>query len=116
MHHIYRNPARTIAEGLEAGNSDIRPVVVQLGNLGIKLAILGYKKDNLCPINNTLKDCTDLIKEHGILTHVLNNPNAGHLAPQVYPQEVARVHLSLIKAMNKSGKRPTSVGHLPKAA
>lgn len=112
LHHIYRNPARTLAEGIAVANSNVREVLPEISAQGIGTGMVGYRNDRLCPVDNALRDGGHLVD----IAYVFDNPEAGHLAAQLYPEEVGHTHLQIFSALNTSPQDHSSISSLPAAA
>lgn len=104
LYHIYRNPGRTMAEGIAVGNSNIHSSLLEMSLQGTKSAILAYKADLLCPAEGIFRDGSHRVDQNILF----DLPRAGHLAPQIYPEFVGRVHLQILKALEDRPRKPKS--------
>lgn len=85
------NPFRTGLEALSISGDDIRSRVVNLGDLGVKVAILDAVSDYLTP-NHTVRDGIGQLVD---VYRVHPNTEIGHLGPQVYALETAMEYHSI---------------------
>jgi pimeloyl-ACP methyl ester carboxylesterase len=96
LHYIWRNPSRTLAEGLRAATVDIRPEITALGALGLKTGAIQFPKDSLFPPSENTEATKRLFDAY----EVLPNPNANHLAPQLLPRQVAGAQLGMLARLH----------------
>lgn len=86
LHYLWRNPYQTCIEGVGASNCDIRPTVVQLGEAGIKTAILNFASDHLTcnkTTQNEMEGHVDFCETHPKV-------DLGHLAINLEPEVVGQ--------------------------
>ncbi|CAN5690713.1 hypothetical protein BH23PAT2_BH23PAT2_01900 [soil metagenome] len=96
LRYMVRNPYRTSVEAVGASNCNIRPSLSRLGELGVKTAILNFKADRLIDNQKAeaeLERSVDYCKTHPA-------KYLGHLAPQMYPQLVAKFLTDISDTIN----------------
>lgn len=81
----FGNTLRTGVEAVSISNADIRSRVVQLGDLGVKVAIMDALADRLTPNTSVASTLGMLVDHYSMHPH----PEVGHLGPQVHALEVA---------------------------
>ena len=93
LHYIWRNPYRTGIEGLGVSNCDNRPTIIEIGNAGVKTAILNFASDHLICNKTTQNEMEDKVD------HCETHPrqDLGHLAPNLEPEAVATRLMEIIQ-------------------
>lgn len=96
LHYIWRNPYRTAVEGVGLSNCDNRPTIVEIGNAGVKTAILNFANDRLICNKTTQAEMEDKVD------HCETHPDEslGHLAPNLQPEIVATRLTHIINKIN----------------
>ena len=97
LHYIFRNPPRTLAEGLNAGSANLHPHIKELVARGIGAAAIQSPKDIYFHAEAVERDASHLF---GDRFHVRHDPEANHLAPQLDPYGTAQAIMHLL------GQRP----------
>lgn len=100
VEYVMAGGLRAVKEGLSIGNCSIRDKAAQLGELGIKTAIYGYRADAMIPIQESLEHSGHLVD----LSAIFPYPEVGHLAPQIYPEVVGKAQLEIIDALTGTNK------------
>lgn len=85
LDYVYKNPARLVGEAITAANSDIKPGLSQLGELGVKTAIGAFTKDCFFDEADMRKNSESIVD---IFEDIEAN-RAGHIAPQLEYETVA---------------------------
>lgn len=83
LRYYLRKPSRTIGEARTCLTDDMRPKVMKLGELGVKMGFLGFERDPLIPTRHIGDSVSLLVDRYEIM------PGAGHLGPQLYPVETS---------------------------
>ncbi|HVC35944.1 MAG TPA: alpha/beta hydrolase [Candidatus Dormibacteraeota bacterium] len=78
-----RNPLRTVGEMISCMVADVRPQMTALRILGVKLGMLCLEKDKLLPPKLSIEGASQLVDHYEVIL------DAGHIAPQTKPLEVA---------------------------
>lgn len=81
VHYYGVNPARTVGEIYACLSTDVRPEVWALGKQGVRSAFIAFEHDSLIPPNEDLHDTVDYYEVM---------PDAGHMAPQLKAERVAK--------------------------
>jgi pimeloyl-ACP methyl ester carboxylesterase len=90
IHYYASNPARTAGEMYACLSTDIRPTIHQLGAKGVTSAFISFEHDALIPPNPYIGNVVDYYTEM---------PDAGHMAPQLKAQRVARTIIGTLDAL-----------------
>jgi hypothetical protein len=102
IHYIFRNPGRTLAEGLNAGSVNLHKRIERLAALGIGAAAIQSPKDLFFPVEAVESHSRHLFGEH---FYTREDPEANHIAPQLDPSGTAEAILRAIHALN-AARRP----------
>ncbi|MGI9028222.1 MAG: alpha/beta hydrolase [Candidatus Saccharimonadales bacterium] len=97
LYYIVRNPLKTAVEGISISNSDIRPDVKRLRDIGIKTAIMIGEADNYISGKKTREESAGLAD----VFVIFSDPKANHLAPQKMPLMVAAAHAQVLKRLHE---------------
>lgn len=105
--YIWRNPYRTCAECLNVCGCDNRDKLADIGNAGVKTAIMNFASDRLI-CNKTTQDEVGGLVDH-CETHP--NPSFGHLAPNLSKQSgsVAERIVYILDKINAPATAATGV-------
>jgi pimeloyl-ACP methyl ester carboxylesterase len=90
VHYIFRNPALTLVEGLNAGSTNLHGRIHRLHEKGIGVAALQAHNDVFSPAEKVLADCDELLGAH---MYTREHTAAGHLDPQLDPYGTAKLIL-----------------------
>jgi pimeloyl-ACP methyl ester carboxylesterase len=102
--YAFRGGMRTLKEGISIGSCDIREVVHELGNLGVRTAMLTFPADAMIPARPSLEHSGHLVD----LAAILPYRRVGHLGPQTHPEAVGQAQLEILDALNG-----TDLAHKP---
>lgn len=108
LHYIGRHPARTLAEGLHAGSTNLHTRIERLGELGIGVSAIQSPGDIYFPLHAVERDSRHLFGDH---FHKRDDSEANHLAPQLDPVGTAEAviyALDLQRSRAESGSEPTA--------
>ena len=95
LHYAFQNPLRTGAEAIAVSRSNITESIERARENGIKIARLQFKSDPFFPTGNISEEsklAVDLYLE-------FHDPEAGHLAPLLQPEEIATTNHQMMTAM-----------------
>lgn len=92
----FGNSIRTGVEAVSISNADIRSRVVQLGDLGIKVAIMDAPADRLTPNSSVATTLGTLVDHYSMHPH----SEIGHLGPQVHALEVAMEYHAIDRVLH----------------
>lgn len=95
-HYMLRNPYKTLLEGIIVADCDIRDRVSDLGNLGIKTAILVGQSDTLISAERTAEKSMGI---SDIFAHY-DAKEANHIWAQTHPLETALTHKQILSALH----------------
>lgn len=96
-YYMLRNPYRTLLEGIIVANCDIREKVKNLGEFGIKTAILVGQADTLISADRTIaksQGVADIIASYDAL-------EANHIWPQTHSLETALTHHKILAKLHQ---------------
>jgi pimeloyl-ACP methyl ester carboxylesterase len=99
LHYIARHPARTLAEGLNAGSTNLHSRIERLGALGIGISAIQSPNDIYFPVEAVERHSRHLFGEH---FHIRSDPESNHLAPQLDPLGTAH---AIIQALDRHHPR-----------
>jgi pimeloyl-ACP methyl ester carboxylesterase len=103
LRYVLKNPFRTAGEGIAVSLSDIRPGLNQLQELGIGTACIAAVNDQLFRYNLVEKQ----LKGHvDVFTAMDTPPTAGHMAPQLFPKETARIIIETMARLAEQKTQP----------
>ncbi len=96
LFHVFRNLPRTLAEGVHAGTTDVRPRLQMLGELGIARAAILSASDTYSPANSVERDSGHVFDK----IYRREDPFSNHLAPQLDPVGTAIAIANVLDAMH----------------
>jgi pimeloyl-ACP methyl ester carboxylesterase len=82
FNYIRRHPARSLAEGLDAGSANLHDGIERLFYRGIAVSVLQSRNDVYFGHEAVERDSGHLLGEH---LHTRDDPDSNHLAPQLDP-------------------------------
>lgn len=91
-YHALRNPARTLAEGVDAGSTNLRDRWNGLGAVGVRREAIQSRADVYSPVDAVERDNRDVLD--GIRRR--HSPQSGHLDPQLDPQGTADIIIDIL--------------------
>jgi pimeloyl-ACP methyl ester carboxylesterase len=94
LHYIGRHPARTLAEGLNAGATNLHPRIEEIIARGIFVSAIQSPGDIYFPFDDVERDSRHLFGDH---FHKRDDPESNHLAPQLDPVGTAEIILHALK-------------------
>lgn len=86
LNYIRRHPARALAEGLDAGSSNLHESIARLAYRGIGVSAIQSRHDVYFDAGAVERDSGHLFGDH---FHTREDPASNHLAPQLDPQGTA---------------------------
>ncbi len=93
LHYVWRHPGRTLAEGLNAGSTNLHARIRRLGSRGIWVSAIQSPSDTYFKLEEVRRDSQHLFGEH---FHVRDDPDSNHLAPQLDPEGTADLIMSAL--------------------
>lgn len=96
LDYFMRNPLRTMAEGLAVANCNIQDNLSRIKDAGVMIGGLLFASDELFIEDNVRE-------QSGHLFHILDtfdNPDVGHMGPQLHGQAVARTVVDITCRLN----------------
>jgi pimeloyl-ACP methyl ester carboxylesterase len=108
-HYVFRNPGRTIAEGVNAGSTNLHQRLEMLGEQGIYRAAIQSEDDTFFPVRKVERDSRHLFDAF----HIREDPSANHMAPQLDPAGTAE---TVIRLLNQVQPKPEPLHILDIAA
>lgn len=95
LDYVFSNPLRTVAEGMAVAHCDIRPVVNNLGKVGVKRAVLLFPADEFFPLEEVQSNAQHLVD----ILEVYGHERGKHITPQLEPECVGRTILNIISRL-----------------
>lgn len=95
-HYIFRNPGRTLAEGVDAAITNLHKRLQALGELGIKRVALHSRHDRYFPLDLVERDARDLFD----VFFTRADPESNHLDPILRPKTTALVISEALSQVN----------------
>ncbi|MGH7193563.1 MAG: alpha/beta hydrolase [Candidatus Saccharimonadales bacterium] len=86
--YMWRHPGRTLAEGVDAGSSNLHEGIARLLYRGIPVSVVQSRNDIYFAHGSVHQDSGHLFGEH---FHLRDDPDSNHLAPQLDPRGTAEL-------------------------
>lgn len=99
LYYIFRDPVRTLREGVAVASCDSREDLTKIRNMGIGIGALLFGRDGFF-------EQDDIMKHSGNLLDVVRViEDANHIEPQLNPEKNAAIQLEIVCALHATALR-----------
>lgn len=102
LNYVGRHPARALAEGLDAGSTNLHEGIARLAYRGVGISVIQSRNDAYFAADAVERDSRHLFGDH---FHTRDDPESNHLAPQLDPQGTAELIVYAL-AMRRQAAEP----------
>lgn len=104
--YMWRHPGRTLAEGVDAGSSNLHEGIERLLYRGIGISVIQSRHDIYFAHHAVHEDSGHLFGEH---FHLRDDPDSNHLAPQLDPSGTAGLIIRALELQSGGAEAETSL-------